>query len=64
MGMSRQSSKETRGRAKALSDAIGSYHINMDIDNAFNAQRGFVADSLGFEPKFKVEGGSLAENLV
>ncbi|KAK3935587.1 putative glutamine dependent NAD+ synthetase [Diplogelasinospora grovesii] len=64
MGMSKQSSKETRGRAKALAEAIGSYHVDMNIDDVFHAQRDLITKSLQFEPKFKVEGGSIAENLT
>ncbi|CAJ2509374.1 Uu.00g144000.m01.CDS01 [Anthostomella pinea] len=64
MGMSQQSSKETRQRAKDLASAIGSYHVDLDIDEVFNAQRNLIVNSLNFEPKFKVHGGSLAENLT
>jgi NAD+ synthase (glutamine-hydrolysing) len=64
MGMSKQSSKETRQRAKDLANAIGSHHVNLDIDEVYNAQRNLIVDYLGFEPKFKTEGGSLAENLT
>ncbi|KAL2197306.1 carbon-nitrogen hydrolase [Corynascus similis CBS 632.67] len=35
MGMRKQSSRETRQRAKDLSEAIGSYHVNLDIDEEF-----------------------------
>lgn len=64
MGMSKQSSKETRQRAKDLSDAMGSYHINLDIDTVYQAQKDLVTNALGFDAKFKVEGGSEAENLM
>ncbi|KZZ88906.1 Glutamine-dependent NAD(+) synthetase [Ascosphaera apis ARSEF 7405] len=64
MGMSQQSSKETRQRARDLAAAIGAHHINLDIDDVYNAQKGLVKQALGFEPKFKVEGGSWAENLA
>ncbi|KAL1986540.1 hypothetical protein VTN96DRAFT_6118 [Rasamsonia emersonii] len=64
MGMSKQSSKETRQRARDLADAIGAYHVNLDIDHVYEAQRNLIVNSLGFEPKFKVEGGSVAENLT
>ncbi|KAJ1325913.1 NAD+ synthase (glutamine-hydrolyzing) [Microdochium nivale] len=64
MGMSKQSSKETRQRAKDLSAAIGAYHVDLDIDDVYNAQRNLVIKCLDFEPKFKVEGGTLAENLT
>lgn len=64
MGMSKQSSKETRQRAKDLSLAIGSFHVNLDIDEVYHAQRNLIVNTLRFEPKFKVEGGTLAENLT
>ena len=64
MGMATQSSKETRARAKGLSKAIGSYHVDLDIDDIYNAQRNTFIKATGFEPKFKVHGGSQAENLA
>lgn len=64
MGMSKQSSHETRQRAKDLSEATGSYHIDLDIDSVYHAQKNLVKSSLGLDPKFKVEGGSEAENLM
>ncbi|RMJ13706.1 hypothetical protein CDV36_006629 [Fusarium kuroshium] len=64
MGMSKQSSRETRQRAKDLSEAIGSYHIDLDIDSVYHAQKNLVKSSLGLDAKFKVEGGSEAENLM
>lgn len=62
MGMSQQSSGATRERARVLSEAIGSYHVNLDIDEVFNAQRNLLVKSLNFDPKFKVEGGSYQQN--
>lgn len=64
MGMSKQSSKETRQRAKDLSEAIGSYHVDLDIDEVYEAQRNLVVKYLNFEPKFKTQGGSVAENIT
>ncbi|KAH6658121.1 putative glutamine dependent NAD+ synthetase [Truncatella angustata] len=64
MGMKKQSSKDTRSRAKELAEAIGAYHVNLDIDDVFNAQRNLIVDCLNFEPQFKVHGGSIAENLT
>lgn len=62
--MATQSSKETRSRAKELSKAIGSYHTDLDIDDVYNAQKNIFTKATGFEPKFKVHGGSIAENLA
>lgn len=64
MGMATQSSKETRGRAKELSNSIGSYHTDLDIDDIFSAQKNTFTKATGFEPKFKVYGGTQAENLA
>ncbi|KAK4462904.1 hypothetical protein QBC42DRAFT_266951 [Cladorrhinum samala] len=64
MGMKKQSSVETRQRAKDLSEAIGSYHVNLDIDDVYEAQKKLVIDTMNFEPRFKVEGGTVQENLT
>src|SRR5690348_15181278 len=64
MGMKSQSSRETRQRAKDLAEAIGSHHINLDIDDVYNAQKSLAVSALNFDPKFKVEGGTQQENLM
>lgn len=64
MGMAAQSSKETRQRAKDLASRIGSYHTDMNIDDTFHATKNLLTQGTGFEPKFKVYGGSVAENLA
>ncbi|KAI4212836.1 MAG: hypothetical protein LQ351_004539 [Letrouitia transgressa] len=64
LGMSTQSSKETRSRAKDLAKAIGSYHTDLDIDKVFKAQKSIFTAATGFEPNFRVHGGSMAENLA
>lgn len=64
LGMSKQSSKETRQRSKILAKAIGAYHVDEDIDIIYEAQRDLLVKALKFEPKFKVEGGSHAENIA
>jgi len=64
MGMKKQSSHETRQRSKDLSAAIGSYHVNLDIDDIYEAQKKLVVSTVGFDPKFKVEGGTVQENLT
>ncbi|KAI1936225.1 glutamine-dependent NAD(+) synthetase [Ophidiomyces ophidiicola] len=64
MGMATQSSKETRTRARDLSKAIGAYHVDLDIDEIFNAQKNTFTKATGFEPNFKVYGGTQAENLA
>jgi NAD+ synthase (glutamine-hydrolysing) len=64
MGMSKQSSVETRKRAKDLSAAIGSYHIDLDIDEVYEAQKNLVTRYLNFDPHFKTQGGTATENLA
>lgn len=64
MGMRTQSSKETRSRAKELSETIGSFHVDMDIDEVFAAQKNTAVKYLSFEPRFRVHGGSNSENLA
>jgi NAD+ synthase (glutamine-hydrolysing) len=64
MGMAAQSSKETRQRAKDLASRIGSYHTDMNIDDTFHATKNLLTQGTGFEPKFKVHGGSVAENCM
>ncbi|KAH8690888.1 hypothetical protein BGW36DRAFT_306121 [Talaromyces proteolyticus] len=64
MGMTNQSSKETRERAQALSDRIGSYHTDVNIADVYNSTRNILTQATGFEPKFKVHGGSTTSNLA
>lgn len=64
MGMEQQSSKETRTRARDLAEAIGSHHVDTNIDPMVRSLHSVVTEILNFEPKFKVHGGSQAENLA
>ncbi|KAK3373776.1 hypothetical protein B0T24DRAFT_624539, partial [Lasiosphaeria ovina] len=64
MGMKKQSSHETRQRAKDLAEAIGSYHVNLDIDDVYEAQKNLLVNTINFEPRFKVHGGTNQENLT
>lgn len=62
---SKNSSKETRERARALSEAIGSYHLEVEIDplvKAFTDQ--YSTTFPGRRLRFKGEGGSNQENLA
>lgn len=58
------SSPETRQRAKDLSRDIGSYHIDLNMDTVVTAVRSLFAFVTGIRPKFKVHGGSDAENFA
>jgi len=64
MGMKVQSSVETRDRARDLAVAIGSHYIDTNIDVVFDAIRTLISETLKFDPKFKVHGGSHAENIA
>ena len=64
MGMKTQSSSETRKRAKDLAEAIGSYHIEADIDRAFDAFSTIYSTATDHKPKFGVHGGTDIENLA
>ncbi|KAF8329479.1 uncharacterized protein EI90DRAFT_3145957 [Cantharellus anzutake] len=58
------SSAETRDRAKNLSGAIGSYHIDLNMDTLVTAVRNLFSLVTGVKPRFRVHGGSDAENLA
>lgn len=63
MGTEKNSSKETRQRAKDLGKAIGSYHIDFNIDNAVSAMLGIFTAVTNLSPRFLTQGGSSAEGL-
>ncbi|KAK5061419.1 hypothetical protein LTR84_007962 [Exophiala bonariae] len=58
------SASHTRSRSKRLAERIGAYHSDVNIDATVNAHEKIIEQALNFEPKFKVEGGSNAENLA
>ena len=58
------SSNETRSRSKRLSEALGTYHSDINIDTAVSAHEGFLHQAMSCAPRFSVEGGSAAENLA
>jgi NAD+ synthase (glutamine-hydrolysing) len=58
------SSAETRKRAKDLATAIGAYHVDLNMDTAVSAVKGIFTLITGKSPRFKVHGGSNAENLA
>jgi NAD+ synthase (glutamine-hydrolysing) len=58
------SSKETRSRAKELSNAIGSYHIDLNMDTVVTSVQTLFTLVTNKTPRFKVHGGSEAENLA
>jgi len=59
------SSMETRNRAAALGNQIGSYHMNVNIDKVVTALvETFAEASDGKMPRFTAHGGSVRENLA
>lgn len=58
------SSPTTRKRAKDLATALGSYHVDLNMDALVTAVRLVFSMATGFRPQFKVHGGSNAENLA
>lgn len=64
MGTKAASSPETRSRAKELAKRIGAYHTDMNIDTVVTALTDMFSFVTSFQPKFKTQGGSPAENLA
>ncbi|KAL1922670.1 uncharacterized protein VTP21DRAFT_10209 [Calcarisporiella thermophila] len=58
------SSRETRDRAKRLADAIGSHHTDLNMDTAVRAVHTVFSLATGKTPRFRVHGGTNAENLA
>ncbi|KAH8832775.1 hypothetical protein DL96DRAFT_1458937 [Flagelloscypha sp. PMI_526] len=58
------SSTDTRDRARLLANSIGSYHIDLNMDTLVTAVRSLFSLVTGVTPKFRVHGGSEAENLA
>jgi NAD+ synthase (glutamine-hydrolysing) len=58
------SSADTRRRAKELAASIGSYHIDLNMDTVVTAVHTLFATITGRQPRFRVHGGSNAENLA
>jgi len=58
------SSEETRSRARDLAKAIGSYHIDLNMDIVIRAIVALFSLVTSKTPRFKVHGGSAAENLA
>ncbi|KAL8650385.1 MAG: hypothetical protein Q9226_005165, partial [Calogaya cf. arnoldii] len=61
---SKNSSSETRKRAKDLSNDMGAYHIDIDIDTVTTAIVNVFSSWANWTPQFKSSGGSLTENLA
>ncbi|KAL9263926.1 Glutamine-dependent NAD(+) synthetase-like protein [Drosera capensis] len=57
------SSEATTSRAKVLADEIGAWHINLSIDSVISALLSLFQTLTGKCPRYKIDGGSNAENL-
>lgn len=58
------SSAETRDRARTLAAALGSYHVDLDMDGVVSAVTSLFAAVTGKSPQFRAHGGSASENLA
>lgn len=58
------SSDETRLRAKAIAEQAGARHLETRVDAVVAAVVAFFVAATGMTPRFKVRGGSPAENLA
>lgn len=60
---SENSSDATRTRAKVLAEEIGSWHLDVSIDGVVSSLLSLFQTLTGKRPRYKVDGGSNAENL-
>ncbi|XP_004300490.1 PREDICTED: glutamine-dependent NAD(+) synthetase [Fragaria vesca subsp. vesca] len=60
---SENSSEVTKSRAKVLADEIGAWHLNISIDGVISALLTLFQTVTGKRPRYKIDGGSNAENL-
>jgi NAD+ synthase (glutamine-hydrolysing) len=58
------SSMETRQRSIDLSDALGAYHVDLNIDSLVKAVTDLFGFVTGRKPQYRVRGGNKAENLA
>ncbi|KAK8960051.1 hypothetical protein KSP40_PGU018732 [Platanthera guangdongensis] len=58
------SSDATRDRAKKLAEEVGSWHLDVNIDIVISALLSLFQTLTGRLPRYKVDGGSNAENLA
>ncbi|KAM5571237.1 glutamine-dependent NAD(+) synthetase [Rosa sericea] len=60
---SENSSESTKSRAKVLADEIGAWHLDISIDGVISALLTLFQAVTGKRPRYKIDGGSNAENL-
>ncbi|KAI9366158.1 hypothetical protein DFJ73DRAFT_807297 [Zopfochytrium polystomum] len=61
---SQNSSQETRSRSKRFGEAIGSFHVDLNIDSVVAAFLAVFETVTGKRPIYKIFGGSPGENLA
>ncbi|KAH0551526.1 hypothetical protein GP486_007257, partial [Trichoglossum hirsutum] len=64
LGMQENSSPDTRSRAKELATAIGSYHLDLNIDGPYKAIVSLFSSVTSYVPKYRMHGGTNASNLA
>ncbi|KAF9086419.1 glutamine-dependent NAD(+) synthetase [Mortierella sp. GBA35] len=60
----KNSSNDTRARAKELAESIGSYHVDLNMDTVVAALQALFSLVTGKTPAFRAHGGSNVENLA
>lgn len=60
----KNSSTHTKNLASQLSNQLGSYHMEINIDTAVNALLGIFNMVTGMTPKFRAHGGCARQNLA
>jgi NAD+ synthase (glutamine-hydrolysing) len=64
LGMSENSSPETRSRAERLARDLGSYHLDTNIDSIVKAVFNLFVMVTTKEPKYKVFGGIIGVSVI
>ena len=60
----KNSSKDTLERADKLAEGIGSYHLAVTIDDAYDEIVKILEKATGKKPQFTLHGGSYTEDLA
>eukprot|EP00351_Strombidinopsis_sp_SopsisLIS2011_P000308 CAMPEP_0116887532 /NCGR_PEP_ID=MMETSP0463-20121206/22075_1 /TAXON_ID=181622 /ORGANISM="Strombidinopsis sp, Strain SopsisLIS2011" /LENGTH=110 /DNA_ID=CAMNT_0004550433 /DNA_START=1073 /DNA_END=1405 /DNA_ORIENTATION=+ len=61
---SKNSSDDTRDRAKRLAEGIGAYHFNIGIDEAYDKIVGIFEAATDKKPKYESQGGTPSEDIA
>lgn len=60
----KNSSMETRKRAKLIASQIGSYHFDSTIDEIVSEMTNTFSKITGIKPKFVIDQGTIEEDLA